>query len=120
MIETNIQHESTPALIAELMDLFKGKGSSRDDETTVRNSGTESADGYVAVYSGRASDIMAILRRVGSKVLRFRLVTDKEHYGIFMEIDKSVFRGAGGCFKCVDNSEPMSEEVRARFAGVES
>lgn len=113
----NQWRENTPEILAEIQALFKGRGSAREDETVVRFNGIEVAEGFVSVYSGRATDISSILKRAGSKVRRFKVVADGDHLGIFMEIHRDAYRGAGACFKCIDNSEPMSDEVRARFAG---
>lgn len=106
----------SPERIAEVIALTQGRGGS-EDESAVRESAWEVADGYVSAYFGAGSRAARLLRRAGSAVKALALSDVDGHIGVHVQVDASAFRGLEYAFKNLDNKTTMSDEAKARLGG---
>ena len=97
--------------IAALIEQCSGLSGDAESETVILDT---KSDEYVHINSSRGSHIAAILKRVGSRVLRYRISGDC----VTLHISRDCFRGAAGAFRRVDNRGPsMTAEQKAAMRG---
>lgn len=98
----------SPTEAAAIIERWSGRSGDSESETTLTFS--NGARSRVSFYSGRGTDICALLKRVGSHCTVEWETAD----GIALLVDADCYRGPAMAFSRVDSKGPaMSDEQKA-------